>query len=102
MHPVLHRVARRKQKNGYTQTVFTELAENFESASAGQHNIQHHKIELFRVQEVKTFFSRFRQRNLVTLILQPFLQGARQLRFVFHDEDMHAFFHIARLADGSN
>ena len=98
VNPIIDRISRRQQEGLEWQFRFCGVARGSQSRCCpGSITSSINEIEPLRVQKVKAFFSRFRNGDFIAFILESLLHGVRQLRLIFHDKDMHAFFHIARL-----
>jgi hypothetical protein len=54
------------------------------------------------MQKIEPLFAGRGERYIVLIIFQAVLQSAGELRFIFDNQDMHPFFHIARLSTAAN
>jgi hypothetical protein len=66
-----------------------EGLQDFESAAARKHHIQHDQIERFGVRAEEPIFARGRHHHVVVLRLKRRRENLGQLGFVFDDEDPH-------------
>ena len=96
MDAIFHRIAGGEQQHGNCDSIAAQLRQDLAAVAAGQHDVQKQEVELPGVEQVEALFAGSGYRNLIALRLEPFLQGVRQLRFVFHDKDIHPLFHIPR------
>ena len=88
-HAIVYAVARRQDEDRRLDTPLPERLQDFQTASAGKHQVQNDKVEDFSVGAKEPVLARRRHHDVV---MRPFQRGGENLgdfSFVFNNEDTH-------------